>query len=232
MRYVLPVLCGVLVAQSALGEKRRAAFRPNPSAALVLKIAGARNLPARVSPAHRARLQRVVALLRGKKEEAARAEFERFARGYLNARNKADIDVLVNWVMFQTWLAEDRELRETLEQMHEMNEAKQAMRDQIQMLRKAKASPAGKPLRWRTLTLRRGKATTASPGPWKTGSRQELEAAINRWEKELDSMGGISEEMSLKLQMLTDRRQKVIRTLSNIMKKLSGTANTIVQNLK
>ena len=232
MRCVVSVLCVVFLSQPALGQKRRAAFRLNPRAALVLKIAGARNLPPRVSPAHRAKLQKVVALLRAKKEAAAQGEFQAFAKSYFNARNKGDVDALVQWVMFQTWLTEDQELREMLDQMHAMNDAKQRVRDHVQTMRRVKASPAGKPLRWRTLTLRRGKAIAASPGPWKTGSGQELEAAINRWEKALDSMGGISEEMSLKLQMLTDRRQKVITTLSNIMKKLSSTADAIVQNLK
>jgi hypothetical protein len=37
---------------------------------------------------------------------------------------------------------------------------------------------------------------------------------------------------SMRLQMTMDRRSKFISTLSNIMKKISTTQDTLVQNLK
>jgi hypothetical protein len=49
---------------------------------------------------------------------------------------------------------------------------------------------------------------------------------------QLDSMNEMSEMRSLRLQMAMDRRSKFIETLSNIMKKISATADTLVQNLK
>ena len=48
----------------------------------------------------------------------------------------------------------------------------------------------------------------------------------------LYSMGKISEMDALRLQMLMDRRSKFITTLSNIMKKISSTQDTLIQNLK
>lgn len=42
----------------------------------------------------------------------------------------------------------------------------------------------------------------------------------------------ISEMNALRLQMSMDRRSKFISILSNIMKKISSTQNTIVQNIK
>lgn len=50
--------------------------------------------------------------------------------------------------------------------------------------------------------------------------------------KKLDDMNEMSEMTSLRLQMMMDRRSKFISTLSNIMKKISTTQDTIVQNLK
>ena len=49
---------------------------------------------------------------------------------------------------------------------------------------------------------------------------------------DLDSMNEMSEMTSLRLQMAMDRRSKLVETLSNIMKKISATGDTIVQNLK
>jgi len=88
MRVVLSVFCLTFVAAPALGQKRRVVRRPTAHTALVLRVAAARTLPARVSPAHRASLRNVVVLLRGKKQAAARVAFGRFAKGYFNASTK------------------------------------------------------------------------------------------------------------------------------------------------
>ncbi len=46
------------------------------------------------------------------------------------------------------------------------------------------------------------------------------------------SMNEMSEMTSLRLQMAMDRRSKLVSTLSNVMKKISETQDTLVQNLK
>ena len=48
----------------------------------------------------------------------------------------------------------------------------------------------------------------------------------------LDSLNELSETTFLHLQMMMDRRSKFISALSNIMKKISTTEDTLVQNLK
>jgi hypothetical protein len=45
-------------------------------------------------------------------------------------------------------------------------------------------------------------------------------------------MNEMSEMTSLRLQMMMDRRSKFVETLSNIMKKISTTSDSIVQNMK
>lgn len=56
-------------------------------------------------------------------------------------------------------------------------------------------------------------------------------------EAELDSVAGgategISDMMSMELQQTMDRRAKFVQTMSNLMKKISSTQDTIVQNMK
>jgi len=48
----------------------------------------------------------------------------------------------------------------------------------------------------------------------------------------LDSMSELGETESLRLQMAMDRLSKLMTTLSNVMKKISDTAESITQNLK
>ena len=56
------------------------------------------------------------------------------------------------------------------------------------------------------------------------------EELIKSHKNDLESMGGISEEDSLKLQITMDRRAKLIQTLSNILKKISRDRRTISFN--
>jgi hypothetical protein len=48
----------------------------------------------------------------------------------------------------------------------------------------------------------------------------------------LDNLSELSEAESLRLQMLLDRRAKAMEALSNIMKKLHETSQTIIENMK
>jgi hypothetical protein len=60
----------------------------------------------------------------------------------------------------------------------------------------------------------------------------ELRAVQADLRDQLDSLSEMGEMDSLRLQMLMDRRSKLMETLSNMLKKSSDTASSIVQNLK
>ena len=59
-----------------------------------------------------------------------------------------------------------------------------------------------------------------------------LKSLLDDLKGNLDGMNEMSEMTSLRLQMTMDRRSKFIETLSNIMKKISTTQETLVQNIK
>jgi hypothetical protein len=61
---------------------------------------------------------------------------------------------------------------------------------------------------------------------------QALKAVQDDLKSRLDSMNEMSEMTSMRLQMAMDRRSKFVSALSNIMKKISSTQETLVQNLK
>jgi len=61
---------------------------------------------------------------------------------------------------------------------------------------------------------------------------QGLKFLLNDLKGRLDGMNEMSEMTSLRLQMTMDRRSKFIQTLSNIMKKMGTTQDTLSQNLK
>lgn len=185
--------------------------------------------------------------------EAVRSQF-----GNLSS---TDIDVLVQLVMFELWEAEEAALKEMVEEMHRMNQTKKRQREYINNLKKQRASlktkmrqepqalkkqpsatrvqeqarivqKSPKMTVTRHLRIRYPKTPTITHKNTKNMTLVELDKYVQEMEHELDSLGGLSEELSLKLQILTERRSKIIQTLSTILKKISQTSDTIIANIK
>jgi hypothetical protein len=70
-------------------------------------------------------------------------------------------------------------------------------------------------------------AAKADPADW-----QKTAALHDELQTNLDSMGELGDTESLRLQMAMDRMSKMMTTLSNILKKVSDTAQSINQNIK
>ena len=60
----------------------------------------------------------------------------------------------------------------------------------------------------------------------------DLRTLPAQFQTNLDSLNDISQAQQMKIQMLMDQRAKLIDTLSNIMKSISDTQSTIIQNIK
>ena len=63
-------------------------------------------------------------------------------------------------------------------------------------------------------------------------SLSAMKREIDQLAKTKDSMSEMGEKESMRLQMAMDRMNKMMATLSNIMKKMSSTQQSIVQNMK
>ena len=61
---------------------------------------------------------------------------------------------------------------------------------------------------------------------------QALKSLQQTLNGQLDGMNEMSEMTSMELQMAMDRRSKFVETLSNVLKKISDTQESIVQNMK
>jgi hypothetical protein len=94
------------------------------------------------------------------------------------------------------------------------------------------ASPDCKALEGRLRTLGAQlppKARFTAPPIARMGDLAGVEAKLK---DSLDSLSEMGEMESLRLQMAMDRRSKFVEALSNIMKKISDTSETIIANLK
>ncbi len=139
---------------------------------------------------------------------AARARVAEAGNFGLVTPSGADIDALVQIVMFQATQDADADLRAVLAAMDAINKAKQAQREGVEAMRRALAAEKEK--------LRQS-------------DYDEISRAVTG---KLDSMSEMGETESLRLQMAMDRVSKFMLALSNIMKKSGDTAEAIVQNMK
>ncbi len=60
----------------------------------------------------------------------------------------------------------------------------------------------------------------------------QLNTAIETWSGRQDTLGDMTQEMSISIQMFQDRYTKFLSTLSNMMKKASETESQIISNMK
>ena len=63
-------------------------------------------------------------------------------------------------------------------------------------------------------------------------TRKDLDTQIAQIQKDMDGLSEMSETQSLRLQMAMDRMSKMMNTLSNLQKKISSSADSIINNLK
>ena len=158
-----------------------------------------------------------------------------------------DIEALAFLVMMQATNDMDKDLKAIMAEVQAMNSAKQKLRELADKARKQVAENAGRKGTDRcappvcgglqpaaaeaAVALRRARAQVTLT-PKEPATVGELRAVADDVKRKLDSMSEMGETESLRLQMMMDRRSKFISTLSNIMKKISNTQDTLVQNLK
>lgn len=159
------------------------------------------------------------------------------AAGYLNANGlgTGDVTAVAFLVLMESTKSSQEDLKAIADRVKAINQAKAALR---QRLSSAPATPTTNTARSKTHSASATtapKSSIAAPQiaitprpPSKADFDRQLDAARN----DLDAMNEMSEMESLRLQMAMDRMSKMMSTLSNLLKKLSGTSAAITQNLK
>jgi len=159
----------------------------------------------------------------------------------------SDIGLIAFTVLMQATSDMDRDLSDLMAELKNLTAAKGKLRDLISKVNSDVVAHAGE-ADIRPCTSRlceqypsmSAEAATAlkhvpNGGNLSTGAIStvgDLRATLKSLAGQLDSMNEVSEMTSLRLQMLMDRRSKFISTLSNIMKSISTTKDTVVGNLK
>lgn len=148
----------------------------------------------------------------------------------LNLEN-AGIDALISMVMILIAGDSREDLKLLMKQMEALRKQKQKLGDAMVALEDQRNQFTRRQVDSFSLLLVKQPAARRQESN-RPVTRQETEDLKLRIKKELDSISETGEMQSLKLQMITDRMNKMMNALSNLMKKISGRQDSIIANLK
>lgn len=172
------------------------------------------------------------------------------AYGVLGNMNGQDIEAIAFLVLMQAAKSAQEDLKAIMGQVKSINEQKQKLRSASDLLKNTQAITrirldSLKNVAAQTQVIQtNNKALHQQPvldnsaivsRPARinnTVTKTELDATKDKIKSDLDSMSEMGEMESLRLQMAMDRMSKMMSTLSNILKKISDTQQSIIQNLK
>lgn len=176
----------------------------------------------------------------------ARAAVSRTQWATLGNMSDGDIEALAFLVLMEAAKSAQEDLKAIMGRVKAINASKAQMREALSRLQqdadRMRDLPASTPCRppecglsstalestrRSALVMRRPVAARA---PATTVG--ELPGLRDAMKSDLDAMSEMGEMESLRLQMAMDRLSKMMSTLSNLLKKLSDTSTSIVQNLK
>lgn len=162
--------------------------------------------------------------------------------GVLGSMNGQDIEALAFLVLMQASKSAQEDLKAIMAKVKAINNQKAQQRELLSKIQQQKTITAiqldsSKMLQSRTIALKNGQNHEAikfsrSSSRFTPPTKAELDALVVKCKNDLDSMSEMGEMESLRLQSAMDRKSKMMSTLSNILKKISQTADQIVQNLK
>jgi len=161
--------------------------------------------------------------------------------GLLGGMNGQDIQAIAFLVLMQASKSAQEDLKAIMAKVKSINEQKAKLRN---AMNKINNSPTINNVQLdsfhllsnRTIALQQDRNPESIKLVRSTRAKQvsktDLDAMVVKLKSDLDSMSEMGEMESLRLQMLMDRKSKMMSTLSNLLKKIHDTQQSIIQNLK
>ncbi len=223
--------------------------KPSPQAEVFFKKA-----MTEINPRHVAWIKSTAKKVQEKNMSDSDAKKMASEYGALSNMNNADIEALCFLVLMEASKNTQEDLKSMMAVVKSNNEQKKQIRDlqrdfaqhkkdvsrprldSIQFVLKkppvVQTVNTGKVMRSEkmvpTNTTRNKQLTTVPP----TVTKDEIDKTEQDIKDKLDSVNEMGETESLRLQMAMDRISKMMSSLSNIMKKISDSESSIIQNMK
>lgn len=232
MKKLLSLLCGILYLFVASAQDK-----PSPESEALYK-----KLMSGINGKHQQWLQTKTADVNRLQLGPATVISQANLYGIGAGLNEMDIEALAFLVLMQAAKSAQEDLKAIMAQVKSINEQKAKQRALLSAMQKQQVVTVTQLDSFRLLLnytqqiqkkLNTDNIRQQPPGSAsRLSGKKETDAIIDQLKKDLDSMNEMGEMESLRLQMAMDRMSKMMSTLSNILKKISQTAESITQNLK
>ena len=162
--------------------------------------------------------------------------------GVLGNMNGQDIEAIAFLVLMQASKSAQEDLKAIMAKVKSINEQKAKLRNAMNKINSSRTISHVQ-LDSFHLVINQSKALQKGNNPdtvklarsasgKSTVNKKELDAIKEKMKGDLDSMSEMGEMESLRLQSAMDRMSKMNSTLSNLLKKIHDTQQSIIQNLK
>lgn len=162
--------------------------------------------------------------------------------GALGNMNGQDIEAIAFLVLMQASKSAQEDLKAIMAKVKSINEQKAKQREMLSKMQQQQSMTnvqldSFKLLQNRTIALQKGNnpdtvKLVRSTTRLKPATKTDIKAMTDKLKNDLDSMSEMGEMESLRLQSAMDRMTKAMSTLSNLLKKIHDTQQSIIQNLK
>lgn len=156
--------------------------------------------------------------------------------GALGKMNDQDIMSIAFLVMMQAAKSAQNDLKSIMDGVKAINKKKEELRTAKTTLEDRNKTVSRVQIdsirRLTNMSKRSSTANQAFGANNRSVTRSEIEEVASKVKKDLDSISEMGEMESLKLQMAMDRMSKMMSMLSNILKKIKSTQDSIIQNLR
>ncbi len=211
--------------------------KPSPEAEAFFKKA-----MSSINPRHVAWVKATAKTVHEKNMTDADVQIEATNWAVLGNINNGDIEAMCFLVLMQTAKSAQEDLKAIMAGVKSINKQKQQQREMLSKMQQQQSMTSVqldsfKLLRSKTIAIEKKqnpdtvkfiRSVTVKKQLLKTN----IGAMIEQMKTDLNSMSEMSEMESLRLQMAMDRLNKMLSTLSNLLKKISDTSGQIIQNLK
>jgi hypothetical protein len=166
-------------------------------------------------------------------------QVERHARAYLSGQRLAEtnIEALMFLVLMEAAKSAQEDIKAVMASIKSINEKKKKQRQALKEMQSGKSTvqtnvQLDSLKRAIYLVEPTGRIEPVRPVAIRKLAKTDIEQAIGEIRDKHDSLSELGEMEQLRLQMAMDRLSKMMATLSNLLKKISDTAQQITQNLK
>ncbi|MBI3140010.1 MAG: hypothetical protein HYZ15_15645 [Sphingobacteriales bacterium] len=162
--------------------------------------------------------------------------------GALGNMNSQDIEAIAFLVLMQASKSAQEDLKAIMANVKSVNEQKAKLRNAMNKINSSR-SISNRQLDSFSLVINQTNALQKRNNPdtvklakpasvRRTVTKKEIDATVEKMKSSLDSMSEMGEMESLRLQSAMDRMSKAMSILSNLLKKIHDTQQSIIQNLK